>query len=171
MDQLLANLAAPFSYIKDIFSSIKGVILFIISTIVAMNSLQQALMVLGIIIIVDYATGIFASWMEHKREKTPIKVYFFESKKTRSSILKVAGYSFFILSVWAISSIFFDQKIDLIYSSKQFSIVELTAGICIANEAWSVIENFKRAGWDLIGSITNASKKIWETIKTIKTGK
>lgn len=63
---------------------------------------------------------------------------------------------------------FFDGSIHLPLSNREANIIEISFGICIAVECWSILENMKRLGFNLLGSITKAFKGFYGALKAVK---
>lgn len=141
-----------------------------IGIIAALTEVKLALLILSVALIIDFITGCWASWIEFKRAKTTASVYFIESRKLRESFSKMVTYGSLIMISWGLSTAFFNTSFSLAYSSKQFTLVELTIGLCICVECWSMLENMKRAGFDLIGKIKLIIKNIWQLINAAKGG-
>jgi len=160
-----------FTVAGKLFTTAKGLVLLLISSIIALSSVQKAIITLLAVYILDFITGLIASWMEQKKSGKKIKVYFFQSSKVRMSIVKGIAYMVYIICAWFITVLVFDKNVGVMMLSKKFTIVEIVAGICIANECWSIIENFKRAGFDLIAKIKEISKQAWNLFNVVKTGK
>jgi hypothetical protein len=149
--------------LKKLFSTLQGFsIISVVSFVIALSSIQRAIIALGLVFMLDWITGCLASWIEHKKNNTSIAVYFFETSKARLSVAKAISYGILILLSWLFTALFFDKKLDLVLSTRQYSIVELTVGVCIAIESWSNIENLKRAGFDVVGQFATLMKNIWK---------
>ena len=167
--------------IKKSFTSVHGVILLLGTISYSWTGLQKALVALGIAIVIDFITGIVAAYIEHRKGKKEVKTsldepiekspYFFQSGKARLTIVKAVSYSFLIFFSYIFSILFFDKPINLIWSTKTPTLTEIVTGICIAIEVWSNIENFKRMGFDLVGTVGSIAKTGWELFRKVKQGK
>jgi len=155
----------------DFITSCKGWALIAISQFVSLSGTGKGIVALISVFMVDFITGCIASWIEHKASDNKVKVYFIESAKIRKSIVKACGYMVFIFLAWVLTILYFDKIINIPYSTKDLTIVQIIIGICVAIEAWSNVENFKRMGFDMVGKITSLAKAGWELFRTIKTGK
>jgi phage-related holin len=133
------------------------------------SNLQLALLLMFTSFVIDFATGILASWIEQKNNPKEIKVYLIESAKLRKSVVKATSYAIFILMAYFIEKTFFLKTIafDSI-SSQKLTITILAVAFCLAIEFWSIIENFKRAGFDLIGNFNKIVKTVKDLVKTVK---
>ena len=94
----------------------------------------------------------------------------FESKRARESVVKGIGYILLILGSAAIEYVFFDRKFNFQkFTSKEFGVTELVIGFCFSIELYSTImENMKRAGFDVAAKVSKASESIWALIKKVK---
>jgi phosphatidylserine synthase len=134
-----------------------------------LSNLQLALLLMFTSFFLDFFTGILASWMEQKNNPKEIKVYLIESAKLRKSVVKAITYALFILLVYFIEKIFFIKMISIeSISSQKLTITIIAVAFCLAIEFFSVIENLKRAGFDLIGSFKKMVKNIKNIIATVK---
>lgn len=155
-------------YLKQITSTFQGFFVLLTSTVIAMTSIQQGILVLTIAVVLDFISGCVASWTEHKQDNTTIKVYFFESGKMRLSVLKMVSYCMLIFFAWAMTILFFDKGMGLPGSTKQFKVTELVTGVCISIELWSNVENLKRSGFDIFDKIKTGSAAMWNLVKAVK---
>lgn len=171
LDNYAHYFAQIFVSIKKGFTSITGLVTLLSSFIIALNGIQRAILALMLVFFLDLITGCIASWVEHRKNENRIKVYFFESSKMRLSVVKAISYMMLILFAWLLAGLFFDLPIGLTGSSKQFTVVELTTGACIAIEVWSNIENLKRAGFDVLGKAKSIIKQVYNFKDLLKTGK
>lgn len=124
--------------------------------IALLSNTQKGLLILLGLFILDLITGIYASWIEKKRnEKTNPALKnesLISSEKLRLSGVKLFTYSSSTLSVFGIEKLFIIKSFKLENISSQ----DLTITVCViaffcAIEFYSVFfENFKRAGFDLV---------------------
>lgn len=156
--------------IVGLLTSLKGWLAIFVGQFLAIGNVQRGLWWLLALFILDFVTGFIASVIEKKKAGIAPKVYFFESGRARDSLVKATGYCLFIIVVYALYDLFFDGKIGLPISTKSFTIVELAIGVCIGIESWSNIENMKRSGVDIVGTVQQAAKKLWQTFNIIKHG-
>ena len=154
--------------LKTMSSSPTGIITG--SSIVAVSvftSVQKALILLLIFFVIDFITGIIASWRE-KREKEKIDPTIKEqslisSDKLKLSAVKAFTYASAILGVWGIEKVFFIRtfKFENI-STEHLTVTLIFVGFCCAIEFYSIVfENFKKMGFDI-------SKKALSVIRHIK---
>lgn len=158
-----------FGTLKKGLNSFGGFGVLVGSMVIGMSGMQKALLVLGIAIVIDFVTGTWASWIEYKNSGEKLdKPYFFESAKVRMSVVKAVSYALLIFFSYIFTVLFFDQPIKVLYSTKTFTAAEIVTGICIAVEFWSLIENTKRAGFDIFEKIRTGAREVWSVVKTIK---
>lgn len=157
--------------LKSMLFSITGVPILIASWFFTLSDAEKGIWTLVVVLFFDFITGCWASWVEHKKNNEKVTVYFIETSKIRLSLVKLATYFFLILFGWLLTDIFFNKPIQLFLSHKQFAFSELVIGACVAVEIYSNIENFKRAGFDILGKLTGFIKRAWGIFNVIKTGK
>lgn len=137
-----------------------------------LNNIQLALVILLGAFIADFLSGWLASYMEIKRgeREMPKSGYSFESTRARESVVKAIGYIILILGSLALEHLFFDKKFEFSnLSSKSVGVTELIIGFCVAIELYStMVENMKRAGFDIVGKVTNAATSLWDVFRKIK---
>lgn len=151
---------------KTIFESAYGWLLLLVTQYFSLPSVVQSLIVLALLFHVDLITGLCAAYKEAKQQNQLPKVYFVESKKLRSSVVKAVFYIFLVLGVKMISEAYGIQGVSLL--GRDHEVVHIAVGVCIAIESWSVVENFKRLGYDAIGRITKTAKGVWKLLKAVK---
>lgn len=148
---------------KSIAISAAGMVSALLDSYSAMAALSLALLA-------DFITGCWASRIEAKQKGEKPSVYLIESEKMRLSFSKMITYGTLILVSWGLSIAFFNKPFQIAYSTKQFTLVEITIGLCVCVECWSMLENMKRAGFDLIGKVNVIIKNIWQLINAAKGG-
>lgn len=153
-----------------LMTNVKGVILLLLAQVLALQGVQTGFIALGIAFTFDFITGTAASWYENKKQNKKPKIYFIESRKLRRTIIKATTYLIFIMMSGGFYFLFFDGTFGLPISTKTFTIIEITFGMCIAVECWSILENFKRLGFDIVGKITNMAKHFWKSFNAVKSG-
>jgi len=124
-----------------------------------LTSIQKALLLLLIFFIIDFITGILASW-KIKREEEKIKP---ELKEQAFSAVKAFTYASAILGVWGIEKVFFIKtfKFDNV-TTEGLTITLIFIGFCCAIEFYSIVfENFKKMGFDI-------AKKFLFMVKSVK---
>lgn len=137
----------------------------------SLTTVQLSLIFLFGAFVFDFAAGIYASWVEWKNNKNKLEAYLIESKKLRKSVGKAIAYMAVISFTYVIEVIFFVKSFKIAVSDTNLTITLVAVGGCIAIEFFSVLENMKRAGFDLIAKIKSGAKSVWSVINHIKTGK
>lgn len=136
----------------------------------AMTNTEKAVYLLVAFYVLDFITGILASWKEKKqaeeldpslKEKDLIS-----SDKLKLSGIKAFTYASAILAVWGIEKVFIIKSFKLSHiSNEDMTLTLIFIGFCCAIEFYSIFfENFKRAGFDIK---KNFSKVMTEVKKTI----
>jgi phage-related holin len=130
-------------------------------TLSIFSSVQKAILLLFLFFILDFITGILASWREKKqaeKENPKLKeTSLISSDKLKLSAIKAFTYASAILSIYGIEKVFFIKtfKIDTI-SDEDMTITLIFVGFCCAIEFYSIVfENFKRMGYDIVKKFTN----------------
>jgi len=119
--------------------------------------------------LLDYATGIFASWVEHKNDPAQnINVYHIESEKLRASGVKIIGYGLIMMFAYFLNAVIFQDHVKVWGYTPPMSVFEIALLGCAVIEFWSNIENVKRAGFDIVGKFTNVVKNAWSVFRNIK---
>ena len=142
--------------LKTMASSPAGVIAGTsVVAVSVLSSVQKALLLLLLFFVLDFITGILASWKDKKEaEKTDPSLKeqsLISSDKLKLSAVKAFTYTSAILGVWGIEKVFFIKtfKFDNI-TTEGLSITLIFIGFCCAIEFYSIVfENFKRMGFDI----------------------
>jgi hypothetical protein len=163
----LHYLAKPFIIIQEVFTTPKGIAFVIptIGTISLLSTQKLAFLFLVIAFLLDFITGVIASFMERlKKEKKEQQVdflnwkekvvYFFDnisSDQMKRSIVKGIAYSVFILCSSGIQHIFKIKPFTFSFSELTWDLPLIAVAGAIVIELWSILlENFKRMGFDII---------------------
>lgn len=144
-----------------------------------MTTTHKALILLGGLFVVDFITGIWASYTEEK-EKLEIKPKGFmqklahllnvvSSSKLRLSAVKFVTYSIAALTAKAVEWAFINGDFEPHEKLQRMSLTTIVVAFLCGIEAYSIlIENAKRLGFDLIKKIKTISSKGWSLYKSIK---
>lgn len=149
-------------------SPITGVTAGTIITASVMSNTQKAVYLLIGLFILDFITGILASWKEKKEsEKKDPSLKgktLISSEKLKLSGVKAFTYASAILAVWGIEKVFIIKSFTFSnISDHSMTITLIFIGFCCAIEFYSVVfENFKRMGYDI-------AKKLTTVVKGVKT--
>ena len=167
----MINIKSYEHYITGILTSIKkpSVIIPTIG-IIELSNIQLGLWLLFFLLSMDYFTGVYASWINYKKENG--KRFFkdsqngFSSKLWKQSVTKVITYFLFILLTYAIEYIFQIKSFTSNYSDLKITITLFAIAISCGIEFYSIFfENLPRAGFD----IENRFLKLFNKIKSIFT--
>jgi len=143
-------------------------------TVVALSTVQKAALFLVILFVVDFVTGIGASWVEFKKAAPLVpasgKRYLFQSSKARLSIVKGVFYILWTLLWWGVENIFVIKEIPSGHiSTENLTLTTYAIAILCAIEFYSIFfENLKRMGFDIIQMVKKISSSGWGLYKTIK---
>ena len=158
-------------YVAGILTSIKkpSVIIPTIG-IIELSNMQLGLWLLFFLLSMDYFTGVYAAWINYKKENT--KGFFkdsengFSSKIWKQSVTKVITYFLFILSTYAIEYIFQVKSFTSDYSDLKITITLFAIAISCGIEFYSIFfENLPKAGFD----IEKKFMKLFDKAKSIFT--
>lgn len=132
----------------------------------SISTVQTALIILFFAFIFDFASGITASYFEQKRNPKKIKVYLLESSKMRKSIIKAISYLAFIFFIYCFEKVFLIKSFSFeSVSTLQFTITSIACAFCFMIEFFSILENCKRCGFDILGKGQAMIKKIYNLKK------
>lgn len=167
------------------FAGITGLSIF--TRIGALDITQQALLFLLGSFILDFITGVYASYIETKAKIKPLEKKpntkwkrflnmidtlgkTISSEKLRKSVVKAIAYSLIVICTYGIQVIFFVKKFKFSnMSDREFTITLIVIGFCIITELWSVFkENLPRAGYDIGGAIMNVVRGVKKVKKDIE---
>lgn len=130
------------------------------------STVQKALLLLMIFFILDFITGIVASWKEKRnkeKEDPSLKEQsLISSEKLKLSAIKAFTYASSILGVWGIEKVFFIKtfKFENV-STEDLTVTLIFVGFCCAIEFYSIVfENFKRMGFDIAKNFIKVVKGV-----------
>ena len=164
-------------YVAGILTSIKkpSVIIPTIG-VIELSNMQLGLWLLFGLITFDYGTGVYASWINYKKENT--KGFFkdsengFSSKLWKQSVTKVITYFLFILSTYAMEHIFQIKSFSSDYSDLKITITLFAIAISCGIEFYSIFfENLPKAGFDIekkFMELFDKAKSIFTKVKNFK---
>ena len=151
----MINIKSYEHYATGILTSIKkpSVIIPTIG-IIELSNIQLGLWLLFFLLSADYFTGVYAAWINYKKENT--KGFFkdsengFSSKLWKQSVTKVITYFLFILLTYAIEHIFQIKSFTSYYSDLKITITLFAIAISCGIEFYSIFfENLPKAGFDI----------------------
>lgn len=150
--------------------SLKGWLAVLISFLMA-TTVGHLIVYTIVVFHIDMITGILASRREMRKEGIKPKVFFLESSKMRQSVVKGGFYLWFFIGLFFLTKIMHIPAIDIRITDKHFMLYELGLIICIGIEKYSIIENFKRLGFDVLKMVKKISKAVWVTVDAVKNNK
>ena len=115
--------------------------------------------------LLDFITGIIASYVEDKKVKRNYKAYFIQSNRMRESIVKSISYMFLIILTRIFCIIFAIPAITIPVVGIVTTLTTLAFTICISIETYSIFENLKRSGFDIFGELRKVLSKIASAVK------
>ena len=118
------------------------------------------------IIVVDFMTGVLASYVEHIKDPQPIKAYFIESSKIRKSIVKTVSYMVFIIITLVFNVHLQVSEISVFGLTSTLPVLSIL--ICLGVELFSILENLKRSGFDLIGKVIDTVNFVVKLVSKVK---
>ncbi len=147
-----------------------------LTAFLALTVFQQSLYLLFGVFIIDFLTGIYASYIETKKEASllkgtvsiKVKLGIFKdtikSEKLRKSGVKAIVYLLLVLLSYAVEKIASIRPFSFeSVSTVSYTFSTLAAGFCFAIEVWSIfLENLPRAGFDIVKTFTSAFNKAKE---------
>lgn len=170
----MINIKSYEHYVTGILTSIKkpSVIIPTIG-IIELSNMQLGLWLLFGLITFDYGTGVYASWINYKKENG--KGFFkdsengFSSKLWKQSVTKVITYFLFILLTYAIEYIFQIKSFTSDYSDLKITITLFAIAISCGIEFYSIFfENLPRAGFSLEDKFMKAFNKVKSIFTKVK---
>lgn len=134
---------------------------------------QKALLLLGGLFMIDFITGLMASWTEFKKALPENrKEYLIESEKLRLSAVKFITYALTALMAWGIEKVFIISEFEPHSKLQKMTFTTIVIAVCCAIELYSIVfENFKRMGFDIIKQVKKIASSGWGVYKSIKNEK
>ena len=186
MDKILSLI--PYYFMSTLsFKGMLGKPLFTFSLVgllvafMELTMFQQALALLLIVTVIDFITGIYASYLEVKQKANLIKgtitikvklgilIEAIESEKLRKSAAKTIVYLLLVILSYIIEKIAVIKPFNFeSISDAHYTLSTLAAGFCIAVELWSIfLENLPKCGFDIVKTFTKAFTKAKEIKKDL----
>ena len=142
----------------------------------AMSTPIKALILLAIFFILDFLTGIGASYVEFKKSLPVLpgsgKRYVLSSSKMRLSVVKFITYGLAALIARGMEWVFIPGEFEPNENLNKMTLTTIVIGICCVIEVYSILfENVKRMGFDLIQKVKQIYKEGWKLYKYVKNGK
>lgn len=168
MDRIKQNIENLLQSVKAVMSSIYSYIAALFTLIITHDT-AVLYAFFFIFFLLDYVTGILASYIENKNKEP--KVYVIESERLRDSGVKAIGYMIVIIFSWFITKRIVVNPISIFGLTAPLTVHQIALAILGVIEAWSNLENIKRCGFDVIGSLKNVItgvKSIKDEVNTLK---
>lgn len=142
----------------------------------SLTMFQQSLSLLLAVFVVDFLTGIYASYLKTKAEANllrgtiniKVKIGIFKdtikSEELRKAAVKGIVYILLIILCYLLEKIASIKPFNFeSISNVSYNFSTLATGFCIAIEVWSIfIENLPKAGFDIVKTFTKAFSKAKE---------
>jgi len=134
---------------------------------------QKALILLAGLFVVDFITGITASWMEFRRSLPVLpasgKRYVIQSSKLKLSAVKFIVYGLTALVARGIEWAFIPKEFEPHEALNKMTLTTMAIAFCCCIELYSIVfENFKRMGFDVIQIVKKVftdGRKVYKIVK------
>lgn len=128
---------------------------------------QKALLLLAALFVLDFITGIAASYIEARQNKsvsgTIQKGYVLSSAKLRLSAVKFITYALAALCAYGIEVIFFIREFEPHLVTQKLTLTTIVIAFFCVIEFYSVFfENIKRMGFDIAGTFKKIILVVWD---------
>lgn len=165
-------------HLKELFSKPTGYILTLgFVALSEMTTTQKTLLLLAVLFIFDFITGVWASYAEFKKS-LPVtpgsgKRYVFSSAKMRLSAVKFITYGMGVIVSFFVESIFVIQEFEPSHiSTQKLTLTTVVTLFFCSIEFYSIFfENIKRMGFDIIQKVKNIFRDGWGLYKSVKNEK
>ena len=108
---------------------------------------------LFLVTILDFITGVVASYVEDKKVKRVYSAYFIQSNKLRKSAVKTMSYMMLILISHFFALVLHLGTFTVPFINVQTELSTIAFVVCISIETFSIFENLKRSGFDVFKEI------------------
>lgn len=140
--------------------------------LITISDCQLGLMLLLGLMLVDFITGVLASWYlwhDSKIESNFWK-YGFSSLRIRMSVVKSVTYFLFIICTYGVEIIFRIKSFGSnAYTDHEVTLTLFTIAIACAIEFYSIFfENLPKAGFDIWEKLKAIAEKIKCAVTTVK---
>ena len=141
--------------VLESFTTTKRYVTVPITVGVISIKMRYALYFLLALMVLDFITGIGASYSEHKKKKKENPELdldiLISSEKLKKSGVKFLLYATTIIAAYFLEQIFLLKAFEFGFSDGKFTISIIVIGFWSAVEIYSIVfENFKRMGFDVI---------------------
>lgn len=168
MKTLTSNVATikalVISYIKNFLTT--GAPVFKITSAAYFTYLigfEQMFYLLLLLMVVDFLTAFIAYCINNRVKFNPFRgEWALQSDLLKRNLLKFSVYLFVILFIAGFEMIFFKINIQQLNElvNKPLNGVAIATLCCVLVEGLSILENFKKMGFDILGKIQQAIDKI-----------
>ena len=139
---------------------------------ISLSDCQLGIFLLIILMLLDFITGVFASWVIWENSKVESKFwkYGFTSTRLRLSLVKCVTYFLFILCAFGIEYIFKIKSWQAEnYTEHQITLTLITIAIACAIEFYSIFfENLPKAGFDIETKVKLIFSKVKKAVTSVK---
>ncbi|HAP94535.1 phage holin family protein [Epilithonimonas hominis] len=139
---------------------------------VSLSDCQLGIFLLIILMLLDFITGVFASWVIWENSKVESKFwkYGFTSTRIRLSLVKCVTYFLFILCAFGIEYIFKIKSWKAEnYTEHTITLTLITIAIACAIEFYSIFfENLPKAGFDIEKKVKLIFVKVKKAVTSVK---
>lgn len=150
----------------------EGLIIFLITIIVGMNLTSKLLFIFLVFYLLDFATGFLASKVELERRKQvgddSDSPYLIQSSKLIRGGVKFSAYCIIFILSYIVELLLVSPVVSFHPTIIDITPTQVGLLVGIASEVVSNFENTKRAGFDIIGSITQFPKHVWKIINAVR---
>lgn len=140
--------------------------------LMSFSGCQLGMFLLLILMALDFATGVLASWniWHNSKVKSNFWKYGFSSKRVRLSLVKSITYFLFIICSFGIEYIFKVKSFGVTsYSDHEITLTFIAITLSCAIEFYSIFfENLPKAGFDIWEKLKLIAAKVKSGVSTVK---
>ncbi len=140
--------------------------------LMSFSSCQLAMFLLLVLMAIDFATGVLASWniWHNSKIESNFWKYGFSSSRVRLSLVKSVTYFLFIICSYGIEIIFRVKSFGVSsYSDHEITLTLIAIALSCAIEVYSIFfENLPKAGFDIWDKLKMIAIKIKDGVTTVK---
>ena len=156
------------NYLQNFFMyKTSGYLLLSPLIFVGMSTELISIILVGILVFIDFITGIAVSYYKHKKSPNKEAAYFIESNRLRDTLIKVCWYGAFTVTIFGVFIAIGVPTITIPLIATNSSPVTLALTICSLVEGFSILENSKKLGFDFIAIVKKITTDIISFIKFI----
>lgn len=140
--------------------------------LMSFSSLQLGMFLLLILMAIDFAAGVLASWniWHNSKVESNFWKYGFSSSRVRLSLVKSITYFLFIICSFFIEIIFKVKSFGVTaYSDHEITLTLIAIALSCAIEFYSIFfENLPKAGFDIWQKLKLIAVKVKTAVTTVK---